>query len=287
MIVFWATSGILLEYQRRGRMTSTDLRQRAYEDIQGRILAGKLSPGAQVSELSLAKEIGMSRTPVREAIRRLVHEGLLAQVPRLGTMVCSVQRQDIVELYELREALESFAGRQAARRMTQEHLSLLERFCAEIADLAKQARAARATALDADGLQRFLSVDLAFHMVILRTAGNQRILKAVADSRVLTRIFGTPRQRHELAIVDKTYRYHSRIFRALRRANGDAAGQLIADHIRASKEEALEYYDRHCVTTTSPFPHGLPPDLQAELNRIEQSALGRPAGDRKVPRARA
>jgi DNA-binding GntR family transcriptional regulator len=212
----------------------------------------------------------MSRTPVREAVRQLVHEGLLEQVPRLGTRVRSPQRQDIVELYELREALETYAAAQAAERLTADDLALLGRLCTTIGGLAKQARQAGARALDAAALERFVAADLAFHMVMLRAAGNRRILKAVTDSRVLTRLFSTPRQRHELAIVNKTYRHHSRILRALQRADGEAARRLLGEHIRASKAEALEFFDRQCGATNSPFPLGLPPDLLAELHDIEQ-----------------
>ncbi|MBY0526788.1 MAG: GntR family transcriptional regulator [Gemmataceae bacterium] len=268
-------------------MSSSHLRQQAYDYIQGQILSGELTPGGHVSELSLARAIGISRTPVREAVRQLVHEGVLEQVPRLGTIVRSPERQDIVDLYELREALESFAASQAAERISAEDIVRLERLCEEISRLASEAKKAGASALDAAGLKRFLAADLAFHMVMIRAAGNRRILKTVADSRVLTRLFSTPRQRHELEIVEKTYHYHSRILRALKGADATAARDLLAEHIRASRQEALEYYDRHCVAKTAPFPLGLPPDLLAELNQIEQGPVDRPAGTRKRSRVQA
>ncbi|OAI55082.1 GntR family transcriptional regulator [Planctomycetaceae bacterium SCGC AG-212-F19] len=268
-------------------MHASHLRHQAYEYIQQQILAGTLTGGSQVSELSLAKAIGISRTPVREAVRQLVHEGVLEQVPRFGTIVRSPERQDIVDLYELREALESYAASQAADRIDRDDLALLGRLCDEIAGVAAAARKKGAASLDAAGLKRFVAADLAFHMVMIRAAGNRRILKTVADSRVLTRLFSTPRQRHELAIVDKTYRYHSKILRALRRGDAPAARDLLAEHIRASRDEALEYHDRHCVAKASPFPLGLPGDLLAELAALEQGFDNPAPGKRKKPRVRA
>lgn len=268
-------------------MSSTHLRQQAYDYLQRRILSGALAAGSQVSELSLAKEIGISRTPVREAIRRLVHEGLLEQLPRCGTIVRTPQRQDVHELFELREALESHAVAQAAERMQPHELARLERLCEQIKLLGDELQASGAPALDAPRMQRFLAADLAFHMLIMRAAGNGRLLKIVADSRLLTGIFGVPRQQHTLAVVRETYRYHSRILRALKGGAGETARKLLTEHIRASKQETLEHFDRVHGARAAALPLGLPADLLAELDRIEQCAANPEPAPRPRSRARA
>src|SRR5262245_37161880 len=145
-------------------MSANPLRQQAYDFIQEKIVSGSLPTGSQVSELSLAKQIGISRPPVRAASRRLVHDGLREQVPRYGTIVRTPQRRDIVELYELREALEGFAVTQAAERIGAEDLTLLARLCAEIKSIGDRLRRSGKPALDAGMMQRFLTADLAFHM---------------------------------------------------------------------------------------------------------------------------
>lgn len=249
-------------------MSANPLRQQAYEFIQEKIVSGRLATGCQVSELSLAKQIGISRTPVREAIRRLVHEGLLEQVPRYGTIVRTPQRRDIVELYELREALEGYAVGQAAERIASEELTLLGRLCDEIRTLGSQLRRSGKCALDGSMMQRFLSADLAFHMVLLRAAGNGRLLKIVSESRVLTRIIGMKRQEHTVAVVEGTHRYHSGILRALKRHDGATARELLVNHIRASQQEALAAYDRMSLERGALIPLVLPDDVLTELERV-------------------
>src|SRR5262245_15044729 len=90
--------------------------QRAYEHIQEAILSGHLPAGSVVSEAVLAKSLGISRTPVGEAIRQLAREGLVQQVPRYGTIVKPIDRRELIELYEMRAALESYAAARAAEK---------------------------------------------------------------------------------------------------------------------------------------------------------------------------
>jgi DNA-binding GntR family transcriptional regulator len=249
-------------------MKADHLRNKAYDYLHRQILSGALPAGSQVSELSLARQIGLSRTPVREAVRRLVHEGLLEQVPRFGTIVRSFGRQDIIELYELRLALECFAVEQAAARIRADDLDTLARLCEQIRKQMQDLQKSKKTSVDAAGLQRLLAADLAFHMVLVRAAGNRRILDIVADSRVLTRIFSTPRQEHNLQVLRETYRFHNDIQRALKKRDGEAARRLLAEHIRTSLREALEHHD--ATQNTRPLHANLPTDLRAELERVEK-----------------
>jgi DNA-binding GntR family transcriptional regulator len=251
-------------------MSANPLRQQAYEFIQEEIVSGHLAVGSQVSELSLARQIGISRTPVREAIGRLVHEGLLEQVPRYGTIVRTPQRRDIIELYELREALEGYAVGQAAERISANDLAMLARLCDAIKRIGGRLRRSGKRALEADMMEQFLAADLAFHMVIVRAAGNGRLLKIVSESRVLTRVIGMKRQEHTAAVVEGTYRYHSRILRALRRRDARAARELLVNHIDHSKQEALAAFDQPTLDQELVLPIG----MTAELERASPK-LGR------------
>lgn len=249
-------------------MSSEHLRERAYQYLSEQIVSGALPAGSQVSELSLAKAIGISRTPVREAIRRLVHEGLLEQKPRFGTLVRSPDRQDIVEVFEEREALEGYAAGLAAERISDDDLARLERLCAEMARQAEALDSSGST-LGADALHRFLTADMGFHLLLLRAAGNRRIMKIVAESRMLSRVFGTPRQEHNRTVVAETCKHHDRVLRALKRRDAVAAQRCLIEHIHASKERALAHYDRTQAQRNA-IPLGLPPALLTELDRIEQ-----------------
>lgn len=225
-------------------MSQASLRQQAYDYLHRRILSGELPAGSQVSELSLAQEIGISRTPVREAIRQLASEGVVVQVPRYGTIVRAPERREFVELFELREALEPYAVALAARSICEEDLLLLERLCDEERQIATELRDSDQKALDAAQMQRFLAADMALHMLLIRAAGNRRIAKIVADSRALARIFGAGRQEHTLHVVAWAYRQHRRIVRAVRRHDADAARQWMAHHIRRSMQQTLAHYDQ-------------------------------------------
>ncbi|MEW6305050.1 MAG: GntR family transcriptional regulator [Verrucomicrobiota bacterium] len=259
-------------------MKADSLRRQAYEHIQQKILSGELTGGRVVSELSLAREIGISRTPVRDAIRRLEHEGVLEQVPRYGTMVRQLQRRDLVELYELREALEPYAVAQAAGRLQADELSTLKKLCEEIRLIARDLQEQKKTALDAALMQRLLSADMGFHMLLIRASGNGRMMKIVADSRLLARIFGTPRQEHTLDVLEETHRFHSQILQAVENGDRETARRLMAEHIRASMCEALEHYDRsHAEGNARRQPLDLPGDILSELERIEK----RPHAPRK------
>jgi DNA-binding GntR family transcriptional regulator len=247
---------------------SGTLRNQAYSYIQKKILSGELPVGQQVSEASLAREIGISRTPVREAIQQLVREGLVEQVPRLGTLVKALDRRDVVELYELREALEPFAVGHAAQRIGAADLARCDRLCDEIHRLNEEARQSGVERLGGAKLLRFLAADMGFHMILVRAAGNERIQKIVADSRVLIRIFNTHRQEHDHKILDETEQFHSQILKAVREHDSDRARALMNEHIATSKRETLEFIDRGSGAADQPTTLGLPEDLLKELGSI-------------------
>ena len=86
--------------------TPQSIQEKAYSYLRGRILSGELAPGTPLSEVSIARELGNSRGPLREAIRRLTGEGLLRPSPLGGSLVVDFSRRDVAELYELREDID-------------------------------------------------------------------------------------------------------------------------------------------------------------------------------------
>ena len=249
-------------------MSSGTLRRKAYNYIHAKILSGDLPYGHQVSDLSLAREIGMSRTPVREAVQQLQREGLVEQLPRLGTIVRTPERRDIVELFELREALEPFAVGLAARRAPESELPTLDRLCREMNGVGEEARELGMTDLDPSRLERFLAADMAFHVMLLRASGNHRMMRIVADSRVLLRIFSARRQEHNFAVLRETYQFHSQILDAVKDRDAETASAAMAAHIQASKRETLEHYDQVHAEPGGRSDGGLPEHLIEELDRI-------------------
>lgn len=254
-------------------MTGATLRERAYRHIQAKILTGALRPGQRISEQTLAAEIGISRTPVRSAIRELESEGLLQQVPRFGTIVRETNRRDLAELFDLRLALEGFAAEVAAERMDRDDLQELIALCDEMDELLVDLQHDPARLRDAECAARFVDSDMRFHVAILRATGNRRLMKSVADSRMLSdwgRFAATHRQgaadvdqsvssvpraatsHHRPATSDSAeletlriaWEHHRRIVAAMQDQDGTAARDAMIHHVRFSKELALYRHDR-------------------------------------------
>jgi DNA-binding GntR family transcriptional regulator len=224
--------------------SNPNLRQRAYTFLQRKLINGELRSGSVVSEQSLASEIGISRTPVREAIRTLEQEGVLEQVPRFGTIVRKLERRDLIELYELREAIEPFAVAQAALHATAADIRALRELCAGISELILELGQTGADMLDEPQMRRHLTADLGFHLTLLRMSGNGRMGKIVSDSRLLTGIFNSPRQAHTSSVLQTTLKQHEAILKAVERGDSARSSAFMLEHIRHSKEQALGAYDQ-------------------------------------------
>ena len=220
------------------------MREKAYHLIQQKIVSGELMAGAAISELSLAKELNSSRTPIREAIGQLVSEGVLEQIPTRGTIVTQFNRQDILELYELREALEVYAVEKVSQReIDSSDRQRLYGLVDEVRELHEELTAAHGSGLNQEQMQRFVRADLAYHTLLLRLAGNRRILKIVQDTRLLIRIFSIRREGHDADLLVQIHRFHREILDAVVRGDGEAAKRLLREHIQLSRQERLQSFD--------------------------------------------
>lgn len=221
------------------------IRERAYLLIQQKIARGALRPGANVSEVALAQELGSSRTPIREALGQLVAEGFLEQTPNRGAVVVQLKRQDIVDLYELREALEVYAVGKAARRASSpQEFKRLQELADEIRALENELRESNQTELNPKQMHRFIACDLGFHVLLMRMAANARILKLVNETRLLIRIFAMHRKGHDLQALERIYRQHCEVLGAVAAHEAERGMQLLSSHIQASQRERLEEYDQ-------------------------------------------
>ncbi|MGI9457679.1 MAG: GntR family transcriptional regulator [Aeoliella sp.] len=248
------------------------LSRRAYTHLHAQIVTGQLRAGVLVSESGIAKQLGMSRTPVGEAIRRLAVEGLVEQVPRCGTIVRGIDRRDLSELFEMREALECYAAAKAAARITRTDLAKLQSLCDRMLQLVDQMHQAGDDELKAEKLQTFLSTDMAFHVLILRACGNQRIGRAVAQTRAVSSIFRLRRQKHDQQIVSKAHHEHQAILDALSMGDGAKAQSLMSAHIAASESQTLSQMELHDWRSeeNNPWAVDLPEPIVEEMERLER-----------------
>lgn len=229
---------------RRRPLSGASARERAYSFMQRKIASGELSAGHAISELSLAKELGISRTPIREALAQLAAEGILEQSPNRKAVVVKLTRQDIVELYELREALEVYAVGKAARQVVRPaDLDRMRSLNDALLTLRDELLRSGKPGLDAEQMHRFVTYDLTFHTLLLRLAANARILKVVNETRVLVRIFAIRRRGYTVAELEDIHRRHRGVVCGIAEQNPESAMHAVAEHIQLSQVERLDDFD--------------------------------------------
>ncbi len=199
----------------------------AYEEIWKRVIMIGGSEEQRLSDVTLAEQLGVSRTPVRQALERLVQEGLVRSDPRRGFWTSTFAAQDIHEIYDLRGALEALAVRLAAPRLSQEDLKAhLEALYAVRAEL------------DAHPVLRFLQVDIRFHTLITHASNNGRLIHSLSLLRSQLSMFQMQDtfypKRMEIALND-----HEQILLALLAGNVDEAANCLTRHIQHAKEGVL------------------------------------------------
>lgn len=222
------------------------IRQRAYIHIQRCITSGQLKAGSTVSEVELARELGSSRTPVREALRQLSAEGLLEPSPTGGNIVVQLTREDIIDLYELREALELYAvGKIVRLGVRQDELDRLQKLVDGFLSLREELAASgdHAITLNAEQMNRFIAYNLSFHARLMSMARNFRMQKVINDTGLLIRIFTRYRRGHDAALLDHFYREHQNLLDAVASGDQERAMRLVSEHIRSGQHDRLEDFD--------------------------------------------
>ena len=229
-------------------------KQLALRYLRRKLERGELPPGSRLSDAALAKEMGISRTPVREAIQTLVAEGVARSAPHAGVFVRQLTRDDVRELYELREALEGFAAARIAARADSaanaanaanagEAIEALRASCRTLRELEAAAKAAGGRLLSADDTLRQREADLAFHRALIRGADNGRIARTVQDSALLTHLFATMPARMEVKVLRAARANHVKVLRAIERGDPDAARAAMAAHIQSGLAGRLADWD--------------------------------------------
>ena len=226
-------------------MTNT-VEEQAYDHLRRKLTLGTLLPGTRVSALAMAKEIGVSPTPVTQAIRRLQIEGLVELVPHVGTFVKKPDPREIEELFELRIALEGFAVAKAVVRLTPHEVDDLERTCRTLEEIRTSCQELGEGIIDADTVHRASLADLQFHRLIARASGNRRIVKLMDDSQILMRGMAVlPSSGNFWAQnLTTTIALHREVLDAIRRRDRKAARKAIIRHLRDSIKETRSYF-RH------------------------------------------
>lgn len=229
----------------KSRQFDGSMRERAYKFIQRKISSRELPAGAPVSELSVSNELGISRTPTREAIRQLAAEGLLDEIPGRGAYVPRLSHADIADLYDLREGLELHIVRKLAiQSLGPADLAKLQGVTEELLVLIHALDRSGLSRLDEEQMERFESADIAFHMTLTRLGGNERVLRIVNQVRQTIRIFARRHTGHERSALEQIYRDHRDIVQAIALHQADEAAAILSRHIQNSRRERLDQYEQ-------------------------------------------
>ncbi|WP_433803159.1 GntR family transcriptional regulator [Actinomycetospora sp. CA-084318] len=200
--------------------------ERAHLALREEILRGALPPGARLGEVELAERLGVSRTPVREALSRLAAEGLVEVLPHRGARVVSVSADDLDAIFDVRSALEPRATGRAASRVTAEDLDALD-------DLATRMLAIGAPGPEQD-LDALVGLNRDFHARLLEAAASPALSTALAGVVHLSVVLRTFHS-YDPASLARSLAHHAEIVAALRVADADWASAVMRSHLRNAR----------------------------------------------------
>lgn len=212
------------------------LSEEAYDVLRSAILSGKLAPGARIVEADIARQMAISRSPVREAVRKLEREGLVEYRPRRGTVVLGLSRDDVADAYQLRAHLEAYGAGLAAVRATEEQLAALGALIDRM----------RAFAARGD-LVQLVVADVEFHRMLCELSGSPRLVQAWQGLNPERWTLLSGLRATELSLEQIAER-HWPIVAALRARNAEKAQAVIRSHILELAERVLHAFDQ----TTTP-----------------------------------
>lgn len=219
------------------------LAERAYQHIRGKLAEGELAPGRQLVNRVLADEIGVSVIPVREAIHRLASEGLVEHVPGSGAFVRMVDREQLSNLYVLRDALESCAAGEAARNITSYQLEELESLLDEARTITAQVAANSKKHATKRQMNLWLDNEQRFHELLVESAHNPLLAKVVQEHRAIGEVFDAQRDDPQLLsadVAEYTCAGRSDLIDALRQRDHTRARQLTSEQIQRGRKQVLE-----------------------------------------------
>jgi DNA-binding GntR family transcriptional regulator len=203
---------------------------RAYEILKQRIVGGQYKPGSQLKEIPIAKELDLSRTPVRAALKRLVEDGLAIADLGRGVYVAAWTDWDVHEIFELRLLLEPYAAQLAAERGTEHGIALLEESNAQMANAIAQP--------DEDAVLRIQAANRLFHLTLLEMSQSKRLhdmLETMIDMPIITRSFFL----YDADDLERSLRHHKDLTMAIKSRNGQLAKQVMQLHLQVSMNRFL------------------------------------------------
>ena len=204
------------------------LREVVCETLRTAIIDGILKPGERLMEIKVSEELGVSRTPVREAIRKLELEGFVVMIPRRGTYVSDLSIKDINEVFEVRTALDVLAAGLAAERITGEELEQMERFLVELGEYIEQ-----------NDMQKIVESDTQFHDLLYHASRNSRLVGIINNLREQLTRFRSLSMSYP-GRIKQMLGEHTRLVESLGQRNVTLAKRLAGEHMANAEQTLLK-----------------------------------------------
>lgn len=205
------------------------LRDVVFNTLRQAILTGELKPGERLMEIHLADRLGVSRTPIREAIRKLELEGLVVMIPRKGAQVAKITEKNLKDVLEVRRALDTLAVRLACKRMDDTYKKQLREACDEFAKVVK-----------CSNTKDITEADVRFHDIINQSTGNDRLIQLVnnlAEQMYRYRLEYIKDAAYHNRLIDE----HEEIYNAILERDEERAARAVVVHIDNQEASILEH----------------------------------------------
>ena len=204
------------------------LRDVVFNTLRQAILTGELKPGERLMEIHLANKLGVSRTPIREAIRKLELEGLVTMIPRRGAEVAQITEKSMNDVLEVRRAMDALCVELACDRITPEELQDLKKACDTFE-----------AAVKTDDIKQIAQADVAFHDIIYAATDNRRLIQLLNNLR-------EQMYRYRIEYLKKKECYpqlleeHQTIIDSIESRDKDRATQITGQHIKNQAEAVVD-----------------------------------------------
>ena len=217
--------------------------------IRSMLFNNELEAGDTLSDFALSRQLGVSRTPVRQAIQQLVRNGLVEYRSGTGYFVRLPSRKEIEELYDLRDLLESYAASKAATEANAQMIERIERICKKVLNVLKTMRDAPDKSRDSDYGRTLISADMEFHRMVVEASGSNRtsLFSTIGELSLIVASLGhiwKEKDRDYWKTAVNSFKGHLRIFKAIKNHDSEAAKQAMHDHLSKGKDSAIRVYNQ-------------------------------------------
>lgn len=226
---------------------STTLSEKSYQYVRELLMRGEVAPGERLVTRNLADDIGVSLAPVREALNRLATEGLIEHIPGAGAFVRQADRQELEELYVLRDATESCAAAEAARYISSQQLEELDEIVGDWQQIASDIRQSTKRLATRKQLHRWLDLEEEFHEILIDASRNRLLARVIRDHRAVAAVFEAQRGDPSILtaeVAERTCNDRRELMAALHERDADKSRQLMSEQIRKGRKTVLNFLRR-------------------------------------------